>query len=172
MFKGNPREPGTRSFENLQFILTDELETRLKQTKSTASQHDEWIVTYLSSDESTGLRHEIYVLENMGLIEIDYDGRLSLTPGWQNNVPHMLLNEMRDMWGIKSDTENISCVHDTIRSLDNYWEYIEGEGWRLSGESDFRFDDEEYNLRRDVFSENFHSYVNEANGIGVGDFGC
>ena len=175
MFKGNLRKPGNLSFENIQFMLNDDCMTRLNAS-NLESIHDHWVVTYLASDEVTGLYHEIDVLETMGILQIDSEGNVSLAPGWQKKVTHHMLIEMRDGWGTKEDVHNLYCVNDTIRSLSNDWEYIGGEGWRSVSktESSFDdenldFDDEEYELRKQIFSENYNSFVNEQ--IGFADFG-
>lgn len=173
MFKGNPRKPGDRSFEKIQFLLDDELMTRL-ENKSAVSIDDEWLITYLASDKVTGLSHEIEVLETMGLLEVKAGGKLTFAPGWQKKVPHMMLNEMRDVWGSEKDAQNLYCIHSSIRSIEKTWESIEGEGWRLTVNGketfDLDLDDDEYEMRKQIFTENFQSYVNQ--GIGVGDFGC
>lgn len=178
MFKGNPRKPGNLSFENIQFMLLNDRLERLQNAESSPEGlNDEWIVTYLASNEVTGLRHEIDVLESMGLIEIKKGGNMSLASTWQSKVPHMMLVEMRDDWGPDKDVHNLHCVHNTIRALRKDWECVGDDGWRLSTDgviasegSDLDFENEEYYLRKQIFYENFDSFVNEE--IGVGVFGC
>ena len=163
MFKGNPRKPGHLSFENIQFMIDDDRIKRLELTSSASEVNtmDEWIVNYLSSDQVTGLCHEIDILESLGLVEIKSGGEICLASGWQKLCPHMILNEMRDTWG--KDIHNLHCIHDSIRSLSKYWDCIEGEGWRSSSGG---LEDEEYELRKQIFSENFLSFVNETQGVG------
>ena len=178
MFKGNPRKPGNLSFENIQFMLLNDRLERLQNAESSREGlNDEWIVTFLASNEVTGLRHEIDVLESMGLIEIKKGGNISLASTWQSKVPHMMLVEMKDDWGPDKDVHNLHCVHNTIRALRNDWECVGDDGWRLSTGgviasegSDLDFENEEYYLRKQIFYENFDSFVNEE--IGVGVFGC
>jgi hypothetical protein len=177
MFKGNPRKPGNLSFENVQFLFADDRMARLQNAElSDKRLNDEWIVTYLSSEEATGLLHEIDVLESMGLIEIKACGNLSLAPKWKDKVPHMMLNEMRNSWAAELDVHNLHCIHSTIRSLSKHWECVDDDGWYLAGdeasfeEKNLEFDTEEYYLRHKIFCENFESYRNSD--IGVGDFGC
>ena len=167
MFKGNPRKPGHLSFENIQFMIDNDRIERLEPASSASEVNimDEWIITYLSSDQVTGLCHEIDILESLGLIEIKPGGEIRLAPGWQKLCPHMILNEMRDSWG--KDIHNLHCIHDSIRSLSKYWECIEGEGWRSSsGGEDLAFEEDEYEMRRQIFSENFLNYVDETLGVG------
>jgi hypothetical protein len=178
MFKGNPRKPGNLSFENIQFMLLNDRLERLQNAESSQEGlNDEWIVTYLSSNEVTGLRHEIDVLESMGLIEIKKGGNISLSSTWQSKVPHMMLVEMRDYWGPEKDVHNLHCVHNILRALRKDWECVDDDGWRLSidgviasEDRDLDFENEEYYLRKQIFYENFDSFANEE--IGVGDFGC
>ncbi|KAL3778630.1 hypothetical protein HJC23_001579 [Cyclotella cryptica] len=178
LFQGNPRRPGNLSFENIQFMLRDDRMARLLNEESShEGLNDEWIVTYLSSNEVTGLRHEIDVLESMGLIEIKNGGKVSLASTWQSKVPHMMLIEMRDDWGPEKDVHNLHCLNTMIRSLRKYWECVGEDGWRLSvdganasGDRNLDFENDEYFLRKQIFYENFESFVNEE--IGVGDFGC
>ena len=109
MFKGNPRKPGHLSFENIQFMIDDDRIKRLELTSSVSEVNtiDEWIVNYLSSDQVTGLCHEIDILESLGLVEIKSGGEICLASGWQKLCPHMILNEMRDTWG--KDIHVIIC---------------------------------------------------------------
>lgn len=178
MFKGNPRSPGARSFENIQHLLNDERMKRLRSawTKADSSSsliggNDEWIVFHLSSDAVTGLRHEIDVLEGIGLLSISVNGKIELQKDWQKRIPHMVLVDMKDAWGPEIDVHNLYCVHDTVRGLAGHWEHDDEEDeWRLeSEEEDLTFDDDEYDLRKQIFLENYIAYMNEENG--VGDFG-
>jgi len=201
MFKGNPRKPGSLSFENVRFVLDDE---RMSRLRAEASSHDsermpplqptspqpndetmqkwkdEWIVGHLSSDDVTGLRHEIDVLVNLGLLAIEANGKLVLARGWERRVPHQILDEMKDEWGTDMDAHNLFCIHDSIKSsLNDRWEYIGGEGWRftVSGDDDDEavngddggcivFKDEEYRLRKQIFVENYTNWVGEKSGMG------
>jgi hypothetical protein len=168
VFKGNPREPSKHSYECIQFILDEERMTRLED-KSASQLNDEWIVAYLSSDKVTGLCHEIDVLESMGLLDINAAGHIKLARGWHKKVPHMMLLEMRDVWGVEKDVHNLHCIHNKIRSLGQHWECIDGEGWRSTDDT-VEYGDEEYDLRKQIFSENFSTWMNE--GVGVASFGC
>lgn len=178
MFKGNPRSPGARSFENIQHLLNDERMKRLRSAWTTTDSsysliggNDEWIVFHLSSDAVTGLRHEIDVLEGIGLLSISVNGKIELQKDWQKRIPHMVLVDMKDAWGPEIDVHNLYCVHDTVRGLAGHWEHDDEEDeWRLeSEEEDLTFDDDEYDLRKQIFLENYIAYMNEENG--VGDFG-
>ena len=183
MFKGNPRKPGTLSFENLRFVLTEERLARLKDNwlnpdnlrlppQSTMERwNDEWTVAHLSSDTVTGVAHEINVLENLGILEIYKNGTIVLAQGWERRIPHMILNEMKDMWGSDMDVNNLHCIHErVISSLEDVWEYSgDEEGWRFeSGDLDDElvFEDEEYELRRQIFLENYDGFVNSTKGVG------
>lgn len=196
MFKGNPREPESLSFEKVQFLLNEERMSRLrdvwknpkqmKQQSNISEQqsaagkdtvekwNDEWIITHLSSDATTGLRHEISVLSSLGLLSIESNGKLVLAKGWEEKVPHMVLNEMKDLWGTGMDVHNLFCIHDRIKSsLESSWEYVEDEqGWRLTSEGDYDddddliFEDEEYLLRQQIFIENHNDWVSEKSGMG------
>lgn len=144
------------------------------ENHSTPSISDEWVITHLASDKVTGLCHEIDILESLGIIEVGASGNVFLAPGWQRRAPHVLLNEMRDEWGSEKDVHNLYCIHSTIRSIENHWECIEEQGWRRTSDGeetfDLDFDEDEYDMRRQIFTENFQNYVNV--GTGVGDFGC
>jgi len=186
MFAGNPRKPGTLSFENVRFMLTDERLARLKNNwlnpeqlkfppQSTSEEmeqwNDEWTITHLSSDAVTGIAHEIDVLENLGILKINQNGSIVLAQGWQRRVPHMILNEMKDAWG--SDTNNLHCIHEKITSLEDAWQHDEDE-WRfesdgLDDDDDVVYEDDEYELRRQIFLENYDAFVNSRKG--VGEFG-
>lgn len=194
MFKGNPREPGARSFENIRFVLDEARMTRLRSTwegnltgprdrdqcSSTEELNDEFIIAHLSSDSMTGLSHEIQVLRSMDILSIHDDGRITLAKGWEDRVTHMMLIEMKNMWGSKADTYNLYCIHDTIKlSLANHWKHNDDEGyWQRvfvkedggddveDDENEFAFDDEEFHLREQIFSENYYNWVSEKSGMG------
>ena len=189
MFKGNPRKPGTLSFENIRFVVTEELLARLKNNwlnpdqlnlppQSTEGEmekwNDEWTITYLSSDAVTGVAHEIDVLENLGILTIHKNGSIVFTQGWERRVPHMTLKEMNDAWGSEMYANNLYCIHEkVISSLEDVWEHDE-DGWRFESDDlndddddDFLvFEDEEYEMRRQIFLENYDAFVNATKGIG------
>lgn len=158
MFKGNPRDPGTLSFETLRFVLDGKRMSRLRNAswnpkQPTARQpshdansprkqptdedamegwNDEWIVAHLCSDAMTGLRHEIDVLTSLGILSVAANGDVILKEGWERRVPHILLNEMEEAWGSGADGRDLFCLHERIRSsLENQWEHGE-DGWRLA----------------------------------------
>lgn len=174
MFKGNPREPGQRSFENVRFALDAERMSRLRtvwkssaqtSAKSMEALDDEWIVTHLSSDAVTGLQHEIEVLVSLGLLSTDQNGLLCLAQGWERRVPHSILNEMRDEWS--ADVHNFFCIHDRIKSsLGERWEEDE-DGWRWAEDDDeLVYDDEEYDMRKQIFIENHLDWAQQRGGMG------
>ncbi len=190
MFKDNPRKPGSRPFENIRFLLGEERMSRLRsmwegeltvpsgRDGCTEELNDEFMIAHLSSDRMTGLRHEILVLKSMDILSIHDDGRITLAKGWEDRVPHMMLIEMKKMWGTNVDPYNLYCIHDTIKlSLANHWEHHEDEGyWRRvvkDGDDDFEDDenelafyDEEYHLREQIFTENYYNWVSEKSGMG------
>ena len=188
MFAGNPRKPGTLSFENVRFVLTEERLARLKNnwlghdqlklppqptSEEMEQWSDEWTITHLSSDAVTGIAHEIDVLENLGILKINQSGSVVLAQGWERRVPHMTLNEMKDAWGSDMDVNNLHCIHEKIRSsLEDVWQHDEDE-WRFESEGldddDAVYEDEEYELRRQIFLENYDAFVNSRKG--VGEFG-
>jgi hypothetical protein len=206
MFMGNPRTPGLLSFENIHFILDDERLSRLRiaweQQHAHNNKHDhdrdddnndmteindEWIITHLISDTVTGLRHELNVLVNMGILYIDTSGKIVLARNWEEHVPHMILNDMKYAWGTKVDVNNLFCIHDTIKtSLELYWKSNE-YGWQrrrlaisnnnnvddnnnnTNVEYENVFDDEEYQLREQIFRENYTNYLSAS--LGMGEFG-
>jgi hypothetical protein len=185
MFKGNPRTPGTLSFENIRFILDDELMTRLRQSWERSAHNldddateinDEWIVSHLSSDTMTGVRHEIDVMSSLGILTIKASGALVLSENWHERVPHMILNEVKYAWGSKVDVNNLFCVHNKIKAtLESYWKQDE-YGWRVAShvvddddDAELVFDDEEYQLREQIFRENYSNWVSAS--LGMGEFG-
>lgn len=183
MFRGNPRNPGALSFENIRFILDKGRMLRLQSAwenskaeinhSGVESWNDEWIITYLSSDQITGLRHEIDVMENLDLITVKPNGSIDLKPEWEKRVPHMILIDMKE-WGTAVDPHNLFCIHPSVKSaLETAWEQVDDYGWRYANETDaieendeVVFDDEEYYLRKQIFEENFNNFVNEDSGVG------
>eukprot|EP00984_Skeletonema_dohrnii_P001158 scaffold355_cov127-Skeletonema_dohrnii-CCMP3373.AAC.18 len=189
MFAGNPRKPGTLSFENVRFVLSEERLARLKNNWLNHDQlklppqptseemeqwSDEWTITHLSSDAVTGIAHEIDVLESLGVLKINQSGSVVLAKGWERRVPHMTLNEMKDAWGSDMDVNNLHCIHEKIRSsLEDVWQHDEDE-WRFESEGlddddGAVYEDEEYELRKQIFLENYDAFVNSRKG--VGEFG-
>jgi hypothetical protein len=190
MFAGNPRKPGTLSFENPRFIITEERLARLKKNwlnpdqlklppQSTNEEmeqwNDEWTISHLTSDAVTGIAHEIDVLENLGILTVNKCGSVVLAQGWERRVPHMILNEMKDAWGSEMDVNNLHCIHEKIiSSLEDVWQHEE-DVWRFESEGldeeddDVVYEDEEYELRRQIFLENYDAFVNSKKG--VGEFG-
>ncbi|KAL9180020.1 hypothetical protein ACHAXT_007990 [Thalassiosira profunda] len=182
MFRDSPRTPGKRSYENVRFLLDGERMSRLRQVwlnlapqplpnpasqpdKDTAMRwNDEWIVAHLSSDATTGLRHEINVLVGLDILSVSTNGGLSLAKGWEKRVPQMVLNELRDEWGRDADGPNLHCIHgDVWSALHAYWERDE-DGW--IGGDEIAFDDDEYELRKEIFTENCAKWAAERSGQG------
>jgi len=185
MFKGNPRTPGSLSFENIRFVLDEGRMSRLRDAwekhahkldEDATDINDEWIVTYLVSNTVTGLRHEIDVMVSLGILSVEANGKLILAKNWQERVPHMILNEVKYAWGSKVDVNNLFCIHDKIKSsLESHWEQDE-YGWRLASndvndnkDDELVFDDEEYQLREQIFRENYTNWVSAS--LGMGEFG-
>ena len=184
MFKGNPREPGSLSFENIRFLLDEKRMSQLRENSQDPNpmQHpqpepqqpaekanNEWIVSHLSSYDVTGLRHEIDVLCSLNILSIEACGKLVLAQGWERRVPHMILDEMKDEWGTGMDVHNLYCIHERIKSsLEMHWQYIEDEGWQNvdNAEDNKLFEDEEYQLRKQIFVENYTDWVSEKSGMG------
>jgi len=193
MFKGNPRAPGSLSFENIRFLLNEERMSRLRSnwqnpkpkrqlpqptslldSDTKEKWNDEWIVTHLSSDAMTGLRHEVDTLVCLGVLSVEANGKLVLAQGWQHHIPHMVLNEMKGAWGTEVDV-NLFCIHDRIKTaLESQWDCVEG-GWRLASDDndmvgddddELVFEDEEYELRKQIFTENYTNWVSEKSGMG------
>lgn len=187
MFRPNPRKPASLSFEKIQFAISDERLSRLRDSWLNPKQmelpqqhnaqpdsatlekwNDEFIITHLSSDTIIGLRHEIDVLIGLEILIVKVNGKLELTQGWEKRVPHMVLNEMRDTWGKMHD---LFCINNMIKSsLESCWEEDEF-GWQLASSLDDKlvFEEEEYQLRKQIFTENYNNWVNEQSG--VGEFG-
>ncbi len=70
----------------------------------------------------------------------------------------------------------IFCVHDKIKSkLEGHWEQDE-YGWRVAmnnvdddDDDELVFEDEEYQLREQIFRENYSNWVSAS--LGMGEFG-
>lgn len=185
MFKGNPRKPGTLSFENIRFVLDEERMSRLRRKWEgkltvpsdhdgiTEELNDEFMIAHLSSDGVTGLLHEINVLTSMNILSIQPDGMITLSTGWEDRVPHMMLVEMHNLWGSEVDTNDLYCIHDKIKvSLESHWEHHDDKGWRRafirddSDGDDLILDDIEYQLREQFFTENYYNWLSEKSGMG------
>lgn len=184
MFKGNPRTPGSLSFENIRFMLDTGRMLRLrtaweepvfKLDDYATEINDEWIVSHLVSDIVTGLRHEIDVMISLGMLSVE-NGKLVLAQNWYMRVPHMILNEVKYAWGSKVDVNNLFCIHDRIKlTLERHWEPDE-HGWRVASNDvddndndELVFEDEEYQLREQIFRENCSNWVSAS--LGMGEFG-
>lgn len=179
MFKGNPRntESGSRlSFEMVHLFFDQQRMLRLRDAwenqigNSKENWDDEWIVTQVSSDTMTGLRHEIEVLASLGMLSVKANGKIVLAQGWENKVPHMVLNEMREAWGSRMDIDNLFLIHDRVKkALQGAWEHVEEDGWRLTSDDDNEviYDDEEYEMRKQIFIENYKTWISENHGMGV-----
>lgn len=171
MFAGNPRMPGSFSFEKIRHVLGYEgIMSRLrdswlnpKQKQLSLQQpndeivNDEWIITHLSSDEMTGIRQEVDVLVSLGILNVPTNGKIVLADKWVDRVPHMILNEMKDYWGSELDVHNLFCIHDRIK--------LPLERKLASSEDDD--EEEEYQMRKQIFTENYQNWVNERSGVGI-----
>ena len=179
MYKGNPRTPDTLSFEKIHYTIDDQMLTHLEElwldnpnttlmeiherTKNFPNYSKiylyEWIVAHLSSDATTGLRHEMNSLISEGVLKVKTNGYIVLEDDWEMKVPRMVLNEMKELWCTKLDVYNFYGINKQIKSpLESYW-----------SEHGDEKDDEELKLRRDVFLENLNSYCETK--VGMGEFG-
>ncbi|EJK74883.1 hypothetical protein THAOC_03413, partial [Thalassiosira oceanica] len=176
MFRGNPREPGSLSFEDVHLMLPEDRLARLRggaaRGPGPACQpppppHDEWIVSHLSSEAATGLRHEVDVLVGVGLLAVADDGSLLLADGWERRAYHSLLNDMKD-WGSDEDPHGLFGVHGRIKKLETKWRNKNGE-WQYSegGSVVVTLKDQEYQTRKEVFTDNYSNWTSEKSGMGT-----
>ena len=171
MFAGNPRIPQSLSFEKVRHVLSDDgLMSRLrdswlnpKQKQLSIQQpemvNDEWIITLLSSDEVTGIRQEVDVLISLGILTVTTNGKIVLADEWEEQVPHMIINEMKEYWGSELDVHNLFCIHDRIK--------LSLERKLASSEDDDYDEEEEYQMRKQIFTHNYQNWVNERSGVGI-----
>ena len=175
MFRGNPREPGSLSFENVHLMLPEDRLARLRDkarqgidsTGQLPPPHDEWIVSHLSSEAVTGLRHEIDVLVGIGLLSVTVDGSLVMADGWERHAYHSLLNDMEE-WGSDKDAHGLFGVHSGIKNLETKWRNNNGK-WQYSdgGSVVVTLKDQEYQTRKEVFTDNYSNWKNEKSGVGT-----
>ena len=91
MFKGNPRTPGSQSFENIRFMLNTGQMSSLraawdrpvnKLDNYATEINDKWIVSHLVS----GLRHEINITISLGILSVEANGILVLAQNWPGST--------------------------------------------------------------------------------------
>jgi len=175
MFRGNPREPGSLSFEDVHLMLPDDRLARLRDgaargpgpSRPAPPTRDEWIVAHLSSESATGLRHEVDALAGLGLLAVASDGSLALADGWEGRACHSLLDDMRE-WRPDGDAHGLFGVHAGVRALGAKWRNEDGE-WKYSegGSAVVTLKDREYRTRKEVFTDNYSNWTSEKSGMGT-----
>lgn len=172
----NPRRVESRSFENIQFALSDEVVARLFSAgKQDGSQNSEaslgalsdiLLMSHLLSPKRTGVYDEIMALRKMGVLGRTRSGCVVLHKDWVSRVDPLLLDDMDQHWGKRVDPMNKHCVSKSIRDeLEKSWSRVDG-GWAMSADlEDVIFRDDEWDEWRRHFHDRFVSQVNEDEGI-------
>ena len=129
---------------------------------------DELQILLLSSQEATGLFDEVMGLVGSDVLHICSDGKVVLKRDWQFNVgASVILDAEERGWFKGDDPANVFCLHDSLRSLTDFWEQRNG-GWGLIDEPDeeAEFINEEYfDIKRD-FAKDYSNHYDGKDGVG------
>ena len=130
--------------------------------------NDELQILLLSSQEATGLFDEVMGLVGSDVLHICSDGKVVLKRDWQFNVgASVILDAEERGWFKGDDPANVFCLHDSLRSLTDFWEQRNG-GWGLIDEPDeeAEFINEEYfDIKRD-FAKDYSNHYDGKDGVG------
>lgn len=172
-FGSNPREPGTKSFENIQFcdLIPKKDSSSLESSSLEQNESSNKFLTHklhitsLISSSKTGLLDEIYYLLQSNILELSSTQSLKLSEHWYENVDSILLNEMLT-WGIQADPDGKFCISNDVRTkLNQMWTRKE-RGWVRLDTDVLVHDCNMLNGIREKFESSFESTFDCLKGIG------
>ena len=191
-FSRNPREPGTNSFELIQFSDLMHLEnTNRKEdikavvkaensesassnvtndpqdtNKTQDSLLSKLLLTDLVSSSKTGLLDEIYFLMQERIVELSSNGSIMLSDNWYEHVDSIFLNEMQSQWGLENDPDGKFCVSTKVREkLNEIWKK-DKKGWVRSDTNILVHDCSILDSLKEKFELSFETVFDGLKGIG------
>jgi hypothetical protein len=169
----NPRKVGAQSLENLRFLVTDKVVSRLEQGPGdveTSPQYqlyaeDTKIVGFILT--CCGIYDELLALIRTNVVKVDPRGIPGLSASWWSHVDILVLDDMWSNWGIHADPKYKFGVAVKVRKgLRRYW-FRSDTGWALmSQKDDIIFVFEEFDEWRVAFEGKQQTVSDGIDGIG------
>ena len=125
------------------------------------------VLATLASPESSGVVDELLALIRMGVLRVDEKGIPRLADAWWEHVDLLILEDMNNLWSVKSDPLGKFGIIDEIRlPLKDKWRRTR-DGWVMNDEpNEIVFDFDEFDLWREAFEEKQQEEQDDDEGIG------
>jgi hypothetical protein len=125
------------------------------------------VVATLASPESSGVVDELLALIRMGVLQVNERGIPHLADAWWERVDLLILEDMNNLWNVKSDPQGKFGIVDEIRlPLKDKWRRTR-DGWVMDDEpNEIVFDFDEFDLWREAFEEKQQEDQDDDEGIG------
>lgn len=167
----NPRAVGSRSMENVRFIVDDTVVANLeKDDQSPFKLEALKRLAHVLSPLQTGVYDELFALIRTGVLSVDERGIPALAKDWWSGVDLLLLDDMYESWGVQADVSGWYGVAEKVRrTLNRKWVRTDC-GWAFAqDQEDIVFDFEEFDEWRMAFEDKQRA---QSDGLeGVGRFG-
>lgn len=168
----NPRSPKNLSFENVRFVVTDEIIANLEPTSNETTESSSYlealtILSHFLSPGRTGVWDELAAMIKTKILEVDEHGIPALTKDWWTRVDILFLSEMNERCGFFADPKGVYGIVDTVRTtLSRKWIQCD-TGWALTADTDdIIYDFEEFDEWRAAFNEKKNARSDRVDGIG------
>lgn len=125
------------------------------------------LVATVASPEFSGVVDELLALIRMGVLRVDERGIPSLADAWWEHVDLLILEDMNNLWSVKSDPQGKFGITDEIRvPLKENWRRTR-DGWVMNdAPNEIVFDFDEFDAWREAFEEKQQEEQDDDEGIG------
>ena len=166
----NPRKPGAHTLENLRFIVTDEVLTKLEEPASADDPiyiNNVMMLAHFLSPNKSGIYDELMALIRTKVIEVQSNGIPTLAKDWWSSVDILLLDDMWNRWDVRVDEKNNHGVYSKVRKmLHRKWKR-DDVGWAMHPHlDDIVFELDEFDEWRVAYEAKQQSTSEGIHGIG------
>lgn len=165
----NPRAEGSLSLENIRFLIHSGVTSSIENKSASPADKSAALqaLALVISPERSGVSDEILALIQIGVLRVSERGLLMITKNWWQNVDLLLLEDMRNQWGLKADPNNKCGMNEKLRAtLAKKWRRG-SYGWALAKDPrDIIYDTYEFDTWRQFFEDKQQEQAHLEEGIG------
>lgn len=164
----NPRPPGSRSLENVRFVVDDRVAAHLAESDQSPLKLEAMkVLAHVLSPSRTGVFDELLALIRSGVLDVNSRGIPVLANVWWTKVDMLILDDMSDHCGVRADPTAKGGVGGKIRNtLHRKWTKSH-YGWVFADDyQEVVFDFEEYAEWRAAFEDKQRARSEGVDGVG------
>ena len=160
----NPRPPGSLTMESIQFLLDDNVLASIETTDSLPMRR---LLAFVLCTKGSSVVDELLALTSSGVVTVDPRGIPKLSDDWSTQIDFLILEDMYQLWNLKSDRRGLYGVSETIRkTLTADWVRVM-DGWASTQDrTDVILEFDEFDIWRETFEEKQKETVDASEGIG------